>query len=79
MEVLLDTYFNLPSGDPRLQFRCKHEDLDAWLVSVHVYKPCYGTYRCGVGEKPEGEEEPSYYEKIAEAEALKKWMEKQWG
>lgn len=78
MEMMLDKYFNLPSGSPRLLLRCKHEELDDYLIKVYGYKPCYGTWRCGVGEKPEGEEEPSYYEQIAEAEAIKQWMERQW-
>lgn len=36
---LYETYQGLPTGTPRLDFRAKHPDLDAWLVLKFGYKP----------------------------------------
>lgn len=77
LEMLLNKYFGMPTGDPgKLAMRCESKELDNYLVNVHGYTPCYGTYRCGIGEKPT---EPTAWEVAAEAQAIKDWMEKQLG
>ncbi|MFP3897917.1 MAG: hypothetical protein ACLFVD_01175 [Dehalococcoidia bacterium] len=35
-------YLSLPTGTPRLDYRVKHPDLDAWLVLAKGYKPVSG-------------------------------------
>ena len=39
---LYQIYQGLPSGTPRLDYRAKHPDLDAWLVLKFGYKPISG-------------------------------------
>ena len=75
VEWLYVKYLALPAGDERLSLRCRHKELDDWLVLVKDCVPCYGTYKCGEGEKPK---EPSAAEQAAEAQAIKEWMERMW-
>lgn len=62
---LIDVYEGLPAGSPRLHLRCEDEWLDNYLVETRGYTPCYGTYRCGVGEREEFDEWVEYAEREA--------------
>jgi len=60
---LYQQYQNLPSGTPRLDFRAKHLDLDAWLVLKFGYKP--------IEDRGKKEAEKTPWEKAAEVEQFK--------
>jgi len=60
---LYQTYQNLPSGTPRLDFRAKHPDLDAWLVLKFGYKP--------IEDRGKKEAEKTPWEEAAEVEQFK--------
>jgi len=61
--ALYQTYQGLPSGTPRLDFRAKHPDLDAWLVLKFGYKP--------ITDRGSAEAPPTPWEKAAEVEVFK--------
>jgi len=57
---LYQAYQSLPSGGPRLDFRAKHPELDAWLVLKFGYKPIEGRGSAGA--------EPTPWEELAKVE-----------
>ena len=60
---LYQTYQGLPTGTPRLDFRRKHPDLDAWLVSTKGYTP--------VEDRGSAEAPPTPWEEAQAAERFK--------
>ncbi|MBA7466124.1 hypothetical protein ES707_01299 [subsurface metagenome] len=62
---LYQTYQSLPSGGPRLDFRAKHPELDAWLVSAKGYTPIEG--RGSAGAPPTPWEEAAQVEQFKES------------
>ena len=49
---LYQTYLGLPTGTPRLDFRAKHPELDAWLVLAKGYKPVTDRGSAGAEKTP---------------------------
>jgi hypothetical protein len=69
---LYQAYQGLPQGTPRLEYRAKHPELDAWLVAKYNYKPVSEHKNA-----PEPSETMGPWERAEEAERLQDWIRSQ--
>ena len=60
---LYKTYLGIPAGTPRLDFRAKYPELEAWLVNVKGYKP--------IEDRGEAEAPETPWEEFEEVERFK--------
>ena len=60
---LYKTYLGLPTGQPRLDFRAKHPELDGWLVLKFGYTP--------ITDRGKAEAEKTPWEELEEVERFK--------